>query len=243
VNFTDPGGLGKCPAGSEDTCIEVIAPAPAWQTFWWWYSYYMRSPYDSDYWNSQMQDYYRRGGGGQDVDLLRIDPVGPNVQSGDITIYNVIREGTRFAIVKDRFNILSERLNDDLDCLMWLSEGERGGWAVNEGLRASVGTRIGVADRIEEAGNKAPGIAAMANVAPEWEIIVNGNGLFFSSTGNVPGIPVQLPGNSVNGRVLILLHELAHVARRIADNDVAANVNAANTAQVFANCRKTVLGP
>ena len=69
--------------------------------------------------------------------------------------------------------------------------------------------------------------------------MVNGAGAFIYG-GTIPG--TNLSGNSDAGRILTLLHELAHVAGLFTANDNDPDLNARNNTAVLQNCRKTVLG-
>jgi hypothetical protein len=160
---------------------------------------------------------------------------------GDIIAHNVVREGAKFDVVSASWDTLSSRLNSDVDCLTWLGGGTRGGYAVDPTLRADVGTRIGVADRFEQGGNQANGIAAMANMSPDWDIVVKGAGAFLYGV-IFPGLGIELSAKSENGQILLLLHELAHVAGRLVASDVDPALNARNNAAVLENCARTVLG-
>lgn len=101
---------------------------------------------------------------------------------------------------------------------------------------------IGVASRFELQGNPAAGIAAAYLLSDRRRMVVNGEGAVFYG-GNISGIPTEPAGNSPNGRVFILLHELAHLAgARIQHEDLAAETNARNNEIIWSNCRKTILG-
>ena len=92
---------------------------------------------------------------------------------------------------------------------------------------------------IERDGNKDDTIAAQANVSDQWYIIVNAPGAFIYG-GNIPG--TQLDAKSEAGRILLLLHELAHLTGTLSATDTDPGLNAKNNAAVWQNCQKTILG-
>lgn len=162
------------------------------------------------------------------------------VKVGPITIHNIEQGGAKFSALSQTFDTIMSRLKNDADCRSFLEGGTRGTIFASPELFQDLRNRIGVAQRIEVSGNNAPGIGAVANVSPQWDVVVNGQGAFYYG-GTIPG--TNLSGNSPEGRVMLLLHEFAHVAQAgINHNDMDPDINKGNNEVIFEKCSKTILG-
>jgi hypothetical protein len=148
-------------------------------------------------------------------------------------------------VIGNDMSTLESRLQNDPDCLNWLSTGGKyQGLGFLDGLLPTLNVTEG---QISNPNGTITTVAAVANPYAGVNIFVNAGGAFFYG-GAVPtgngSIPTTLTANSTGGQLLILLHELAHVNNTagFAQSDANAGDNASNNDQVWQHCQKTING-
>jgi RHS repeat-associated protein len=165
-----------------------------------------------------------------------------SINKGNLTLYDVVRSGSKFDTIIQAFNQMKKNLTKDSDYLNWFAGGTRAALVVSPELFADIGTRIGVASRFEMDSNNAPGIAAVARPSAAYDIVINGQGGLFYG-GDIPGLSSRLSASSDSGRIFVLLHELAHVVGGlINDDDADFTINANNNTAIWQHCQKAVMG-
>ncbi|WP_394766593.1 RHS repeat-associated core domain-containing protein [uncultured Paludibaculum sp.] len=230
VNFGDPQGLQR------------RAPICYWQNNIGWEAGWYFTGFQSNIceeWGSE------GGGGGRGGPLEWGGGGGASsntIKKGKLNLYNVTKSGAKSDQAAQAFKNLKDNLAKDSDCMNWLAGGTRGAKVVSPELLDDIGTRIGVASRIELSGNNTPGIAAVALPSQAYDIVLNGEGAFFYG-GDIPGLSAHLSSSSNAGNIFVLLHELSHVVGGlINDDDNDSTVNAANNSVIWQHCQKTVTG-
>ena len=121
---------------------------------------------------------FQRGGAGAGP---RNPPPDVKIGSG-VVAHKVVNAGFRWTKVKEAFDTLLERLQDDSECRKWLASGERPAKVGDPELLKD--TKLGLAGRFSKDNSPAPGIAAVAPEGAEWDIIINGEGHFFYGGDN-----------------------------------------------------------
>lgn len=163
---------------------------------------------------------------------------------GPYNYLNVGQDQAKMGVISKDVSTLDSRLQDDPNCLNWLSTGGNyQGQGILDGLLPTLNVTEGT---ISNSNGTITTVAAVANPYAGVNVFVNAGGAFFYG-GNVPSANGSIPGiqaNSQSGQLLILLHELAHVNNTagFAQNDTDGGVNAGNNDQVWQHCQKTITG-
>jgi hypothetical protein len=164
---------------------------------------------------------------------------------GPYTYTNAGKDQAKMNVIGNDMSTLESRLQNDPDCLNWLSTGGKyQGLGFLDGLLPTLNVTEG---QISNPNGTITTVAAVANPYAGVNIFVNAGGAFFYG-GAVPtgngSIPTTLTANSTGGQLLILLHELAHVNNTagFAQSDANAGDNASNNDQVWQHCQKTING-
>ena len=164
--------------------------------------------------------------------------------TGPFKYSNVGQDQAKMKTINSDMSTLDSRLASDSNCLNWLSTGGNyQGLGLLDGLLPTLTVTEG---QISNSNGNLNGIAAEANPYAGVNIFVNAGGAFFYG-GVIPsanGATPAIQGNSLNGQLFILIHELAHVngTAGFVPNDTNSTVNAGNNDQVWQHCQKTIMG-